>query len=91
MTEKNNAQIDAILERFRMCLGVNPLPLDRLFAGNKAKMAFFTALHRERKEMINSLGVAAFTMQQMQMELDELRADKKASGTSAMALGGKRK
>lgn len=94
ITAKQTAMniIDKTLERSRLCYGVNALAWDRLWlGGDKEQAAFFTALHRERKEMVDALGVAAFTMQQMQMELDELRADKKSSGTSAMALGEKRK
>ena len=84
--------IDATLSRFKLCVGANPLALDRLFiGGDKETMAFFIALSRERAEMTEALDVAAFTMEQMQIELEELREDKKAQGTSAMELGEKRK
>ena len=83
--------IDKILERSKLCLGANPLGWDRLFKGNKEKAAFCIALSRERAEMMDALNVAAVTMQNMDGELNELRAAVKASGETSMQLGEKRK
>ncbi len=83
--------VNEILERVKLCYGVNPLPFDRLFKGNNQQADFFLKLVRERDEMIEAINVAAVSMQVMDAELQELRVDIKASGLASMMVGEKRK
>ena len=68
-------------------VGANALGIDRLHKGTEAEVDFYIKLWRERDVFITELGVAAFTMEHMQIELEELRADKVAAGVSSMSLG----
>jgi len=83
--------IDDILERARFHYGVNPRAWDRLFKGNNEKATFFSALIRERGEMIAALDTASHLIAERDAELADLREAVKASGVLSMGLGEKRK
>lgn len=82
--------IDKIHDRVTRCFGVNPLPFDRLFKGNKEESAYWMEAVRERREMLATLNTAAHLIAERDAELSDLRETVKASGNLSMGLGAKR-
>ena len=72
-------------------MGVNPLPFDRLYKGNREEADFWASAILERREMLTALDTAAFLIAERDAELNDLRESVKISGDLSMGLGAKRR
>ena len=79
--------IDKIHNRVLLCFGANPLPVDRLFKGNKEESAYWMEAVRERREMLATLDTAAHLIAERDEELKDLREAQEVSAKLSMGLG----
>lgn len=86
----NTELIDKIHERAKTCFGVNSLPFDRLFKGNKEEKAYWLAAIRERQDMLAALDIAVLLIQERDDKIAEFENVQQLSGELSMGTGAKR-